>query len=1190
MYTSFFTQTAFIFKRSYKVFCQAFYRRVRGFSFILAALCLAFPLQAQAQGVAEIDSVIGPIKRIGLTATGHLYAYHKDFSYPLFMGANSDSAAAWFIYDETNNVLYGPPNVYGASSLVYTPWTSVPPIEGPLGVGNDAAPHRVGTTVTMGSGQTALTAHIDVTYEDGTDGIYSTIRIMNPSGGDPRNLRVFSVADMYFRASTSITAGVFDATTGALGGTVTGGINTGFSGWIMPVTSASKYFSGSAASMWSQIGTQRDLDNTVSSGSDYASALQWAVTGLASGSSTSIEKAYAFSKEILLLPSVLPPGTGGVAYSTALSPVGGGASPSVALVAGSVPGLSFNPGNNTLSGTPTTPGIHRLLFRVTDGGTTKDFLYRLVIKSATPTTFGATMATLYSSGGVANGPFHLYLTCNGEVMPCTTGGSGTCNNAVTPPRLELDRPPTSGGAGENGFWNTRIGDFCTLDVQPGGAVASGYRLLAGQPAEGVITGSLAFSIQNEIAPDNASQPTRLELTKAVTGDIADRIVGHSNTNNPFSAQIYGCNRSILPGMLDGQKWLIEFSANSSMTCNVSESAPGGAGSNHRYETSISPTSFALLAGETFLVNIENKIVKSTDTLRTITITNAVSGAPGDITASGYNNTNKTFDVLLDCGSGYTTGFRLIEGQAATYQVLQGRECRVETTSSPELPSSSYAWYTHTSSPSSPFTVGGANIPLTVTHDIQSASKRAITVAKTVIDEGGGYNTGGISNGRFPITVNCTGQQPVTLNLAHNESAVVDTSAGETCTVTETVPSDVINPTYYNSATISPGSFTVVGQQRVEVTNHITQHPSDAKLIVTKKVVGTSGANKGVAHDPNTIFPIAVDCATGFNGVLNLKDGDSATIEGRHLQSCVLMENVPAANAGYQYEVSYSPYISILEQGDNFATVENKTVTQFTDHHIVTLQNKVEGDTTNSGFDALSVASFNTKLDCGQDYVWETSMVAEAFAQYSVAAGRQCTLTTEAAPVLNPGYVFVHTHTPTNGVFTVNARTEAQATHTITSSAVVQKTVIDETPSSYVDGKFDITVTCNGTSTQLSLADGESGSAVGQPGDVCTVTEATPDAGVIGNGNTNMATITPSTFVMGSGGPATVTNRIVSGVVPKGSLTVTKTVTGTLAGHDPAAVFGITVTCGGVVSTLNLKDGESATVEAELGSACTIAEP
>jgi hypothetical protein len=172
--------------------------------------------------------------------------------------------------------------------------------------------------------------------------------------------------------------------------------------------------------------------------------------------------------------------------------------------------------------------------------------------------------------------------------------------------------------------------------------------------------------------------------------------------------------------------------------------------------------------------------------------------------------------------------------------------------------------------------------------------------------------------------------------------------------------------------------------------------------------------------------------------------------------------------------------------------------------------------------------------------------------------------------------------------------------------IVTKEVNDVTGTGYnatgvSSGRFNITVTCDGTPYPLQLADSESNALnpIQVPVNaVCTVEETVP-ADVINANHTNIAAISPSGFTATYDQEVLVTNRIEQGTVAKAMVRATKVLSGDpadiLAGHDPETVFYIAVSCGPnafsmTQTDLGLKAGESGTVEGEVGDICVIDEP
>ncbi|MCL2308925.1 MAG: DUF5979 domain-containing protein, partial [Proteobacteria bacterium] len=153
---------------------------------------------------------------------------------------------------------------------------------------------------------------------------------------------------------------------------------------------------------------------------------------------------------------------------------------------------------------------------------------------------------------------------------------------------------------------------------------------------------------------------------------------------------------------------------------------------------------------------------------------------------------------------------------------------------------------------------------------------------------------------------------------------------------------------------------------------------------------------------------------------------------------------------------------------------------------------------------------------------------------------------------------------------------------------------------YVTGHFDVTVTCMAaghapiSQTYQFAPTGTSVPMMAPVGATCTVTEDVSNATL--NNGTSRRTIVPSAFKVENTNPLTVSveNELLDGSVSLAALKVTKQVTDAFGGHNPANVFNITVTCPGTgatptTKTLNLKGGQSGTVDAAAGDVCDVEE-
>ncbi|MCL2307715.1 MAG: NF038132 family protein, partial [Proteobacteria bacterium] len=720
------------------------------------------------------------------------------------------------------------------------------------------------------------------------------------------------------------------------------------------------------------------------------------------------------------------------------------------------------------------------------------------------------------------------------------------------------------------------GDACTItESVPNGVIANGYRNEATiSPSNFRVNADATVAVTNRIV--SGTKPLGvLTVTKTVNAPIG----GHDPLA-VFAIDVecvgVGSPRHSTLNLRAGQSGTVE--AEIGATCTITEPTLPSALTGYRYAASIAPNSVTVLGATA--IDVENQVVLDSTMMRAVTISNKVVG---ERILSGYEAGNdKTFGVTLNCGFGYTWSATLLEGDTATYSVPNGASCSLapSATSTPPILNSGYIFFSHVSAPTSPFIVTD-NTDAVLTHDIQSATTRTLTVTKTVDSLAGGY----IDGGKFDITVTCD-NTPTVLQLAHGESATVLTHVGETCTVEEAVSAHVVNAGYSNTAVISPSRFIVADNETVAVNNRIIAGTiSKETLTLTKTVIGDTNG-----HDASAEFAITIDCAGMPSATLKLKDGQSGTVEAEIGATCAIREDVPNALSGYKYAANIAPS-TVTINGATAIEVENDVVSSVTTMRIVTLTNEVTGSKAASGYNADN-ATFTVTLNCGLGYLWTSVMAEGDVSTYSVPENALCSLSTHtnALPMLNSGYVwFDQTYSPAQS-FAVISNIDALVNHNIQSSTTRNLTVskmVDSVAGGYAGSKFDITVTCDNTPTVLQLAHGESITVLAQVGQECTVEETVP-VGTVNNGHTNTATISPSRFFIDDHMSVAVTNRIVAGTVHKERLTVTKTIS-SAAGHNPEAVFEIGVDCNGVTSMLNLKGGQSGTVEAESGATCTIDE-
>ena len=270
-------------------------------------------------------------------------------------------------------------------------------------------------------------------------------------------------------------------------------------------------------------------------------------------------------------------------------------------------------------------------------------------------------------------------------------------------------------------------------------------------------------------------------------------------------------------------------------------------------------------------------------------------------------------------------------------------------------------------------------------------------------------------------------------------------------------------------------------------------------------------------------------------------------------------------------------------------------------HTVTLTNEVIGFKAESGYNTTN-KTFTTTLSCGAGNAWLTwtaELVEGQVATYSVPDGYKCYVSVDSEPALpNTSYSWFDDENAPNDV-TITKDTVFVINHDIELATVKELRIFNVFTGDgegYIEGgnlKFTIDCGAAGVRTLLTPANNTSARVPILPGSMCHVTQ-TVLPGVIETGYTSMATIWPSTFTVTDDMFVYAYSRVVQGTIAKGTMAVTKTVTGAAKpqGHDASRDFGFEVSCTGEkfgAVSFELFDGQSATVEAELGKTCAVSE-
>jgi len=775
-----------------------------------------------------------------------------------------------------------------------------------------------------------------------------------------------------------------------------------------------------------------------------------------------------------------------------------------------------------------------------------------------------------ATGYVSNGKFAINVQCGSAASKQLLLADGATDSTVT----------------------AQVGDICTVsEANPStSVVASNYTNTALiYPSRFEVSDDTTVNVINRI--ENGTFPTK---TVTVTKNVIDTYNVAAQTDT-FEINVNCANTTAAVFELqDGWTGTVQGQAGAS--CTISEpTTPAPSNASYKYVAMvINPASTTLPSAASSRTGIDatvtNVVVPYSDTFYPITLNNVVTNNPSP---SAYN-VDEPFVLSMNCGStSYSWPDITMYGvDTAQYQAPMGSSCTMGTVDRPTITNVNHKWDNTTGTvynPASPFPVNAA-VNETATHNIIPTGMRDITITKKVT----GDTTGAAVGVNFTIHVNCgNGDQP--FQLADNGSQVVQALDNSTCTITEDAGTSVgANNSY--TALIYPSKFVVTDDTNVTVENRIeTGKPNlnKANVTVTKTVIDTLGGDVA-----GKLFTIEVNCNNTTLASFQLQKGWSASVEGEIGQSCTTEETVipTAASASYTYAPSIVNATATLSSSGLLVSVYNIVVGSTTTMHSVGLTNLVTGDQPTSVYNNAQpfVLSFNCGTGTSYNF-GQVSMAQGSVSLFSVPNGNTCAMNTTSLPMItNPLYNwFSDTYTPAAS-FSVMTDQLAVVTHAlrpvgqsnITVTKVVQNATALATPAS-----FTIHLNCGpGYVKDMILADGGSDNLWVPSGSSCTVTEDNP---ALAAGYNNTAVIAPSGFTANADTTVTVTNRIATGTFPDGTgtLYVTKTISGYMAAHNPAASFGIEVNCATTpLASFDLLENQTASVQGEVGQICSVSEP
>ncbi len=232
----------------------------------------------------------------------------------------------------------------------------------------------------------------------------------------------------------------------------------------------------------------------------------------------------------LVLPATtLPGGTLNVAYSESIAAASGGTAPyAYAVTAGALPGgLTLNPANGTLTGTPTALGTFNFSITATDGSTgtgpyTVTQNYSLLVIDAPPVAGNSSLTVAYN-GGAASVP----LSLSGGAATSLSLGTAPSNGTVVIAGTTLTYQPNAGYAGADSFTYTATNSGgtsapATVSVTVQDAVIT-ISASSGFAASIATSYTQTFTFNGGAQPWSGYQVTNLPTGLSVTGTTANSV-------------------------------------------------------------------------------------------------------------------------------------------------------------------------------------------------------------------------------------------------------------------------------------------------------------------------------------------------------------------------------------------------------------------------------------------------------------------------------------------------------------------------------------------------------------------------------------------------------------------------------------------------------------------------------------------
>ncbi len=691
------------------------------------------------------------------------------------------------------------------------------------------------------------------------------------------------------------------------------------------------------------------------------------------------------------------------------------------------------------------------------------------------------------------------------------------------------------------------------------------------------------------------------VTKHVTGETAGYVA-----NSTFTVA-YSCSNGVSGTLTlkDGQTRSVS-SLPVLTTCTLSETAkPATTDASYVWGTatwdpSNTVTIVANNTDNTVGVVLKNPMAR---VLGGFTVTKHVTGETAGYVA------NSTFTVAYSCSNGVSGTLTLKDGQTGSVSSLPVlTTCTLSETAKPATADASYAWGTETWDPSSTVTIvkndSGNTVAFTLTNPLVRVLG-GFTVTKHVTGETAGY----VANSTFTVAYTCTDGTDGTLVLKDGQTGSVSgLPLLTTCTLSETAKPATADASYaWGTETWDPSNtVTIVANNTDNTVGVVLKNPLVRVLggfTVTKHVTGETAG-----YVANSTFTVAYTCTDGTDGTLTLKDGSTAGVTGLPIgTSCSLSETAKPATT----DASYAWGTETWDPSSTVTIVKNdsgNTVAFTLTNPLVrvlggfTVTKHVTGET--AGYVANS--TFTVAYTC-TDGTDGTLVLKDG--QTGSVSGlpllTTCTLSETAKPATTDASYAWGTETwdPSNTVTIVKNDSGNTVAFTLTNPLVrvlggftVTKHVTGETAGYVANSTFTVAYTCtDGTDGTLTLKDGSTAGVTGLPiGTSCSLSEtakpATTDASYAWGEETWDPSSTVTIVVNDSENTVGVVldNPLVRVL---GGFTVTKQVTGAVAGYVPGSTFTVDYTCSdGTTGVLTLTNGSTGTVGSlPIGTTCTLSE-